>query len=152
MILDTLSNAGTYLFPYAGISQVLEAAKSYTPENFSRGIVELDGRRVYMNLASYETHAPEGALAEAHQRYIDVMVMVEGEETIYVKDVNRLEKITKPYSETGDVLLADRDADTTAVRLAPGQFLVLFPQDAHSPGCHADGPMTVKKIVGKVRI
>ena len=31
-----------------------------------------------------------------------------------------------------------------------GSFVVLFPQDAHAPGCEADGKSSVKKIIGKV--
>jgi hypothetical protein len=49
-------------------------------------------------------------------------------------------------------LLADFDTDATPVRLEAGSFVVLFPQDAHSPACHVDGPVNVKKIIGKVRI
>jgi len=30
--------------------------------------------------------------------------------------------------------------------------VVLFPQDAHSPACDADGKRSVKKIIGKVRV
>ena len=30
--------------------------------------------------------------------------------------------------------------------------VVLFPQDAHSPACDADGKRSVKKIIGKVKV
>ena len=42
------------------------------------------------------------------------------------------------------------DPDVAAIRLEAGSFVVLFPQDAHAPGCHADEAAPVKKIVGKV--
>ena len=51
-----------------------------------------------------------------------------------------------------EALLGDTDEDATAVRLEAGSFVVLFPQDAHSPACYADGKQTVKKIIGKVKV
>lgn len=152
MIYDVLTNTDTYSGLHSGILQVLKAAKQYTPENFPSGKIQLDGNDVYLNMANFETHAPEGALSEAHHCYIDVMVMVEGTETIYVKNTDKLQEITTPYDQSRDALFAKLDADALPVHMEPGNFIVLFPQDAHAPGCHADGPSKVKKIVGKVRI
>ncbi len=152
MIYDVLSNAKMYAGLNADVDKVLEAAKAYTPENFPKGQVVIEEGNVYMNMANYETHGTDTALAEAHQQFIDVMVMIDGCETIYVKDVNKLSNVTKPYDPEIEALLASYDADATPVRMEPGNFCILFPQDAHSPGCHTDGPCTVKKIIGKVRI
>ena len=152
MILDTLANAAQYKGLHAGIDMVLEAAKAYTPENYPSGRVVLDGDNVFMNMAAYETHGTDTAIFEAHKQYIDVMVMVDGEETIYVKETSALSHVYQEYKPEVEALLADFDTDTTPVRLVPGSFVVLFPQDAHSPACHVDGPVNVKKIIGKVRI
>lgn len=152
MIFDSVLHAKEYQGINPDILRALEAAKAYTPENYPGGRVELDGDRIFLNLASYETHAPQEALMEAHRQYIDVMYMVEGTETIYVKQTEKLSCITQEYDAQGDALLAKKDADATAVRLEPGSFIILFPQDAHAPACHGDGPASVKKVIGKVRI
>ena len=152
MIFDTVENAKQYLNVNPDIYQMLQAMQAYTPDNYPGGRVELDGDRLYMILSNYETRAVEEKRSEAHRKYIDVMYMVEGEEIIYVKPTSRLENITMEYNEEKEALLADTDQDVTAVHMTPGCFVVLFPQDAHTPGCHADGPMAVKKIIGKVRI
>lgn len=80
------------------------------------------------------------------------ILQVEGVETIYVKPVEKLQNVRKEYDSEKDLLLADIDEDTTVVRLEAGSFIVLFPQDAHAPGCYADSNGNVRKIVGKVRI
>jgi YhcH/YjgK/YiaL family protein len=80
------------------------------------------------------------------------MVMVEGEETIYVKPTDRLTNITAAYDPAGDYLLAEFDQDGTPVHMTPGTFIILLPQDAHAPGCWYKESTGVKKIVGKVRI
>lgn len=152
MIYDNLKNLGCYHFTQAGIAQVLEAAKAYTPENFPNTRIVLDGDNVFMNMPAYETHGLEKAAMEAHRKYVDVMVMVEGRETIYVKNADRLQDVYSPYEEGRDALLAKMDGDAIPVDMRPGDFLVLLPQDAHAPGCHAGDPCKVKKIIGKVRI
>lgn len=152
MIYDNLKNLASYCFKEPGIKQVLEAAKAYTPENYPNARVVLDGDNVFMNAPAYETHSVEKAVMEAHKNYVDVMVMIEGRETIYVKNTARLQDVYSPYEEGRDALLAHMDEDVIAVDMQPGDFLVLLPQDAHAPGCHAEGPCQVKKFIGKVRI
>ena len=152
MICDEMINAGTYRGLHPGIDRALEEMKKYTPDKYPEGRLSLDGDNLFLLFGSYETHAPEGALTEAHRQYIDVMYMVEGEETIYVKPVSRMQKVTKPYDPSIEALLGETDPDATPVRLEAGCFVILFPQDAHAPACYAQGPAAVKKIIGKVRI
>ena len=152
MILDTMENAKQYVGLNPNVDCILEAMKAYTPDNYPGGRVELDGSRLFMLLNSYETHELGDSLSEAHRKYVDVMYMVEGEETIYVKPTSQLQNVTKEYDPAIEALLAKTDADVTPVLLKAGSFVVLFPQDAHTPACHANGPCNVKKIIGKVQI
>lgn len=152
MIIDTITNASRYRGLHEGIDLVLDAVASYDAENFRSGRVSLDGDAVFLNFASYETHAVTDALTEAHRSYIDVMYMVEGRETVWVKPTDRLAHITASYDPDGDALLAKTDSDAIPVRLEKGSVLILFPWDAHAPGCHAEGACPVKKIIGKVRM
>ena len=152
MILEQIKNTSCYTGIHNGITKALEEMEKYTPDNYPGGRVELDGDNLFLLLNTYETHSPEGALCEAHQKYIDVMYMVEGEEIIYVKPTDKLQNITKEYDPAIEALLGDLDADATPIRLQAGSFVVLFPQDAHSPGCCVDAPQKIKKIIGKVRI
>lgn len=152
MIFDSIANAKQYAGLNAGIDRVLEEIQKYTSANYPEDTLYLDGDDLYMMFGCYKTHDRQEAIAEAHQQYIDVMCMVEGEETIYVKHTEDLQNITKAYDPEIDALLGDLDDDAVPVRLKAGSFVVLFPQDAHSPGCVVSSPMTAKKIVGKVRI
>lgn len=152
MIVDTIRNAKQYQGINPGVDRILNTVTDYTPDNYPVGRITLDGENLYMNLEKYQTHSREDGTAEAHRRYIDVMYIVEGTETIYVKPVDRLQKVRKEYDSEKDLLLADIDEDMIAVRLEAGSFIVLFPQDAHAPGCHAGSNGNVRKIVGKVQI
>ena len=150
MILDKLSNRESYAAIHPGINQALEAVAGYTPENYETGKVEVDGDRVFYMRNAYTTGQP--SVFEAHRKYVDVMVMVEGEETIYVKPTDDLKHITMEYNESQDALLAEFEADATPVHLTAGSFVVLLPQDAHAPNCVYGAARDVKKIVCKVRI
>ena len=152
MIYDTIFYADRYGGLYPGIDRVLKEVIAYTPENYPGGRVDLEGDDIYLNLAEYDTHGIEAGLAEAHREYIDVMYMVEGTEVIYVKPVDRLRHVTKEYDPAIEALLADIDEDGCEIRLEKGDFVILFPEDAHAPACHADGQVHVKKIIGKVKI
>lgn len=152
MIFDSLSNAKQYEGICPGIDKVLKAVKAYDATNFPAEPVVLDGDKVFINPGNHTTHPADDACLEAHRQYIDVMCMVEGCETIYVKNTDQLSNVYKPYDAEIDALLATLDADATPIRLTAGSFVVLFPQDAHAPGCEADGPCAVKKFIGKVRI
>ncbi len=152
MILDKVENAARYAAINEGIVKAVEAAKQLRADTYVKGRVDVDGDNVYLNCAEYDTHDRKGALTEAHRAYLDVMVMVEGCESVYVKRTDALKNITKPYDASIEALLADTDEDVSAIRLTVGDFLVLFPEDAHAPGCHADAPSHIKKAIGKVKI
>ena len=152
MIYDVLSNAQQYAGLNVDVDKVLEAAQSITAENYPEKRIVIDGDNIFVNVPQYATHGTDTAIFEAHRQYIDVFIMVEGTETVYVKNTAKLNNVTKPYDPAIEALLADFDSDAVPVRMEPGHFLILFPQDAHAPGCHADGPSQVKKLIGKVRI
>ena len=152
MIFDQLKNANCYKGILPTVITALEKMATYTPDNYPGGKVTIDGDNLFLLLNSYETRDPAAAQFEAHEKYIDVMYMVEGEEIIYVKPTDALREITKEYDPAIDALLAKLDEDAIPVRLTAGTFVVLFPQDAHAPNCFVTAPQKVKKIIGKVKI
>ena len=152
MIFGRLQDRERYSFLDERILRVLDFAAGLDKESFEKGRVDLDGDKLFVNRAAYTTHDSEGALSEAHRKYIDVFVMIDGEETVYVKPTDKLSTVTKEYSEDIEALLALTDGDASAIRLVPGDFLILYPEDAHAPGCYFGGPSDVKKAIGKVLI
>ena len=152
MIVDSIKNAHLYKGLNPDIDRVLEVAATLKADTFQTGRQVLDGDRGFINHVSYETNPREVSVSEAHRLYVDVMYMVDGCETIYVKPVDRLKNITTEYDPSMEALIADLDDDVTAVRLDAGMFCILFPNDSHAPACICDKAMTVKKIIGKVKI
>ena len=153
VILDCMKNAGLYAHVVEGLEELLAAEAAYAARPEAEGGERIHGDAMFINDCRYETKPVDAdARSEAHRKYIDVMYMIDGEETIYVKPTDRLRKVTQPYDASIEALLANLDGDETAVRLQAGQFIVLFPQDAHCPARSAgeDGP--VHKLIGKLAV
>ena len=151
MIYDTFEQAGNYFTESDPLRKALDFAKNFDL-SLADGRHEIDGDRVYANVMSYETRAPEELKFEAHRKYIDIQILLEGEEFLDVSHSKDLE-VDTPYSEEGDAALFKASAYDASVRLEPGKFALLYPADIHRPGRMAGGsPQPVRKMVIKVRV
>jgi YhcH/YjgK/YiaL family protein len=111
---------------------------------------ELSGGAYAMEMAYQTKPRPEGFF-ETHRKYIDVQVMVAGDEVMAVAAAAQL-GITQAYDETKD-LTKHADTDTASVlRVRTGDVAVFWPEDAHMPALAAKRPALVRKTVVKVPV
>lgn len=139
---------------YRGIHPNLDLALEHITPEFLASLrdgqrVELQGDQVYCTRFTYETIPQEESFFEAHRRYLDIHIMVEGEERV---DVNRPEDLTLTEAQEGNDFYAYQGESWHSAVLRPGAFLVVFPGDAHRIKVQVDGPRTVSKAVFKVCI
>lgn len=105
----------------------------------------------YYSVQEYYTKDKKDCITESHRKYLDVQWIVEGEEKMFLSDISKL-YLQKEYCEEKDIALWEPIDAMTQIVLLPGAYTVLYPENAHM-GCVAiNGPVKVKKIVGKVRI
>ncbi len=151
MIFDSIKNIGKYNLGDE-IIEALNYATKYTKDNYSTDRVNLkNGNYILPN--EYQTQIKNPIIMEAHRKYIDVMYMVEGSENILIKSTDTLDNITSPYDEDGDYLLSEVNAEMSSILLNEGDFIILYPQDAHCPSCAVgDVPSNVKKVICKVQL
>jgi biofilm protein TabA len=150
MIVDMLANAGRYRGLSPLLDRGLEAMESLVTQPPADGRHELAGADLSASLSSYATDNPAAKEFEAHRRYIDIQVVLRGSETLYWAPLASLEPKGE-YSEAKDIAFSTGPAGL-AVPLEPGWFTVLFPQDAHKPGCLRGSPSQVRKLVIKVAV
>ena len=139
---------------YRGIHPNLDLALEHITPEFLAALrdnqrVELNGDLVYCTRFTYETIPQEESFFEAHRRYLDIHIMVEGEERV---DVNRPEDLKLTDAQEGNDFYAYQGESWHSTVLKPGEFLVVFPGDAHRIKVQVDGPKTVSKAVFKVCI
>lgn len=104
------------------------------------------GRGCYVNVDEYDTR--QNPLFEAHRRYVDVQLMVAGDEEIYCAPMCHGSTVEE-YSEVKDVAFyrCDRGPYETVV-LKEGTAVVLHPWDLHAP-CNRAQVRRNRKLVFK---
>ena len=105
----------------------------------------------FYTIQSYDTKSETECKLESHRQYVDIQVMVSGEEVMDIVDTSRL-SLKEEYDKEKDVMfwkIPDRMARTS---LKAGDCIVLYPENAHRGAVAVNISCSVKKIVGKVRI
>lgn len=152
MILTDSRNLSAYASLNPHFPAAFAALQQQVMVPFEKGRLEVDDDTVFLVGLEYDTHPAEGALMEAHHKYIDVMWLVSGREQIAVCPIEWLTDITQPYNAAGDALLATMPDNCMYAQMAPGRVCILFPEDAHGPGLDAERQAHVQKLIAKVRV
>ncbi len=112
--------------------------------------IELAGGAFALEQA-YEPKARVDGFFESHRRYIDVQVIVDGEELMEVEDVSRL-VVTLPYEAERDLIKYADSAEAAVLKMRVGDVAVFFPEDGHMPSLRWRGAGLVRKTVVKVPV
>lgn len=116
------------------------------------GKYAIEGNTIFAQVQTYTTAEPKKVLFEAHKKYIDIQYIVSGEEIIDYIDLENIEMV-RPYDEKYDICFGVADLSMCVpLRLAAGDMVVFFPEDAHAPKLPYITPAKVKKIVVKVAV
>lgn len=116
--------------------------------NFSSlkdGKIFIDGENMFVNIQTYMTK--DDANYEAHRKYADIQYMISGSEKIGVTDYKTCSTVIA-YDEANDIeFLSGAGKD---VVLKEGEFVILYPEDAHKPSISINESTQVRKAVVKV--
>jgi len=149
MIKDRLDNAELYCSLSKNLKIGFEWLKSVDLKSIESGKYYIDGEKVYANVQEYETKT--NAKYEVHRKYIDIQYMIQGEELVGVCDIKTCSTCVE-YDDSADIEFLECSNNDCWQIISKGEFLVLFPTDAHKPAMSVDSPKTVKKVVVKVAL
>jgi YhcH/YjgK/YiaL family protein len=94
---------------------------------------------------------PEGFF-ESHRRYVDIQVVVDGEEWLEVAEVGGL-AVRTPYEADRDLIAYEDRDGASLLHLRAGEAAVFFAADGHMPGLAGPAaPAVVRKTVLKVPV
>ena len=129
-----------------------EKLKTLDLANLEEGSQELiDG--IKMNVMSFDTVLPETKKAEMHRKFIDIQLVISGEEMIEYSVAQPDLAQYDEYRDEDDYQLTLQIEDKSTVTLLPKMFAVFFPYEPHKPGCTVNGKSSfVKKLVVKVPV
>lgn len=115
------------------------------------------GKKVVVNenffysIQNYDTKPKDRCKLESHRKYIDIQIMLEGEEIVEFVDISKL-SIKEEYDEERDVMFWSVPKRMAKCTLRTGDYIVLYPEDAHRGAVSIKESTNVLKIVGKVSV
>lgn len=149
MILADLCDSAHYEGLHPLFKRLFDYVKSHDLSQVPAQRIVLEGERLYINVADATLKRPEEQQLEVHRRYIDVHFPLSGSETCGWKSLSRVsQKSEMPFDEEKDYALFDELADNY-FEAQPGQFYILYPEDAHAPIL---GEGTLRKLIAKVEL
>ncbi|WP_068775540.1 YhcH/YjgK/YiaL family protein [Paenibacillus sp. FJAT-26967] len=133
---------------------VLKKALDYLlATDFTRleaGQYPIQGEEMFARLMEPVTRHRDEQPAEKHEQFFDIHYLLEGEETIgwciQQDDLTPAE----PYNPEHDTALFGEMDGEMDIRVTPGMYVVLFPEDIHRPLLTEGSAAQVRKVVVKI--
>jgi biofilm protein TabA len=148
MLIDRYDRIGEYTGSIANLQNALDFIVS--KDSFEPGRYEFEGG--YILYQEQNTKAVDDGTYENHNKYVDIQVLLDGENwsTLW----NRVEEMEEavPYDPVKD---ATRwNGEGAVITLQKGMFVCFFPSDAHKPDRFLPGgeASPYKKYVIKLEI
>lgn len=152
MIYDSVDKLEEWGERCPELCAALSAARELFSAPFAPGKYVFDGESLYAVSSVYDTEPRECRRFENHRRYIDIQLLVSGEELFDVCLPGTAPSDTD-YSVDRDIEFDALGTDFSTVLLRKGDFIVLFPGEWHRPCLDpGDHSRVCEKIVVKVDI
>ena len=148
MILDILENANQYLELNKGFKKAFEFLLRKDLRELPAEKYEIDGERIYAIVSRGPGRKREDALLETHIKYIDIQLVLAGEDEMGWKSKSSCRQPTIEYDSEKDVQLF-KDMPDVWLPCRSNTFAVFFPEDAHMPMISSG---EVHKVVVKVAV
>jgi YhcH/YjgK/YiaL family protein len=153
MVLDTLALCQRYAPLHPAFARAFEFLTGADWAELVSGSAsaerhDIDGDRLHVSIDRTDGRGHDGARLEAHRRYIDIQLTIEGHEEIGWKALGDCAQPAGAFDATKDIGLFS-DPPESWLSLPAGHFAIFFPEDAHAP---LGGRGTVKKAIMKIAV
>jgi YhcH/YjgK/YiaL family protein len=148
MILDIFANADLYAPLHPRFATAFDFLSKGDIENLPVGRYEIDGDFVYAMVQRGAGRSREEAFLEAHDRYMDIQLVLNGTDDMGWSPRSMCGEITKPYDDTADVAFYG-DAPSAWISVRAGSFVIFFQGDAHLPSISSE---EIHKVVVKIAV
>lgn len=148
MILDVLENAYCYLALHQGFARAFDFLEHPDLQELPEDSYEIDGERIFAMVAKETGRRKEDTLLEAHERYIDIQLVLAGTDTMGWRPKSLCLQPTGEYDPKTDLQLFSDEPDIW-LPTHPGFFAIFFPEDAHMPLISSG---LIHKVVVKIAV
>ena len=153
MIVTTLNSPELELYASLNknFAKVFEIAKKAMKEPPAVGKYAIDGDDAFFMIQEYDTKDPTAARYETHKNYIDVQIILSGEEEIRFETLDKL-SVQTDYNPEKDIAFWNMTDEYDSVRLIGGELSIIYPDEPHAPSLSTqNGRSHVIKLIAKVR-
>lgn len=150
MILDELKSAANNPWYPEVVRRTLATISQMDLVNLPAGEQEIEGREIYLNHIIAATKPLYDQAPELHRYYIDIHILLEGNEVIGASPSAQGQRPTMDFDTERDYGLFEGITSETLLTLAPGDIALLFPYELHRPMGTLGEVAPLRKIVVKV--
>lgn len=144
MIFDDFKNINLYNIDETIKNFILNIDPNIAP---GRHVIS---EKAFINIEEYETRSE--IKLEAHKNHIDIQFLISGEEKVYTTDLCNLQPNTEYNKEKDVIFYQTPEKPLNTLYLTGGKFVILYPNDAHSPCISINSAKKVKKAIVKIKI
>ncbi|MDO9012573.1 MAG: YhcH/YjgK/YiaL family protein [Gallionella sp.] len=148
MILSALSQSARYEALHPLFPRAFEYIRDTNLNALTPGVYQIIEDKLFAIVEHVPGRAREAAKLECHRRYIDIQLVLDGDETMGWKP---LEDCYNPVSEhnTERDIRFFLDVPASWIPVPPDHFCIFFPEDAHAP-LVGSGP--IRKVIFKIAV
>ena len=150
MIFSSINTCDTFIEYPEVIKKVIDYLKNNDFVNMQPGVYEIQGKDIYAQVFDAETGSVSEKRPESHKDYLDVQFLASGEEKLGFTPLKDEYEVDE-YIKERDLIFYKEVKNEGFITATPGCFSVFFPCDVHRPAVAVDKPMTVRKVVVKVK-
>ena len=149
MIFGKITDSARIEAFHPALHRLFEFVKTHDLMQLPLGRNEIDGDRLFINIAENNLVSPEQQKLEVHRAYLDVHLPLDNAETIGWRALSTIDiDPEQPFDVASDYALYAAPA-TSYVEVQPGEYLIAYPEDAHAPLIGEGG---LRKAVAKIKL
>lgn len=148
MILDRLTDMDRYATLHPRFARAIAYLRETNLAALAPGRYAIDGDALKAIVEETHGRSRADARLESHRRYIDLQLVLSGEESMGWRALNECQAPLADYAEEKDIRFY-ADAPASWIAVPPGNFCIFFPSDAHAP-LVGEGP--IRKLILKIAV
>lgn len=148
MILSPLSQSDRYAALHPLFPHTFDYIRNTDLLALAPGRYPILDKQLFVIVENVPARVREAAKLECHRKYIDIQLVLAGDEEMGWKALADCAQPVDDYSVEKDIQFF-RDAPATWIATPPGTFCIFFPEDAHAP---LVGSGQVRKAIFKIAV
>ncbi|MDK1704577.1 YhcH/YjgK/YiaL family protein [Serratia rubidaea] len=132
----------------ASLQRILNQPAHSLPALLAAADGRLEGEGWFCHIGAAQTAPSASRHTEYHRQYLDIQVVLEGEEIIHFSP----RRSTGGSEKKPDLFIVPQPELPHRLHLRQGDFAVFYPGEAHQALCAVGSPARVRKAVFKVAL